>query len=346
MNYDRLKSSVMDMEMSDDMRYRIIRNCHSIMSKHTVRKTLRKKTIVLVAAIAVCIMFSVPVLAASIPYDLLYSFSPATAQFFKPVNMSCEDSGIYMKVISAYIHGDTAEIYITLQDLTGNRIDQTTDLFDSYSINTPFGCSAHCENVSYDEETKTATFLITMTQWGEKDIGGNKITFQLREFLSNKHKFNDSLSEVDLKSLSASVDTFAPDENNIRGGGGIRYEDFSNGFVALAPSSKQHSPVNGVTITAIGYINGYLHVQIDFENIRETDNHGYVYFQNEAGEEIESIASIGFEDNEQQHSYDEYIFSIPQEEIADYTMYGYFVTADSLTRGNWEVTFPLEDKMN
>ena len=58
------------------------------------------------------------------------------------------------------------KIYITMQDLTEDRIDGSTDLFDSYSINRPFDSSAHCERVRYDESTKTATFLITIDEWG------------------------------------------------------------------------------------------------------------------------------------------------------------------------------------
>ena len=80
--------------------------------------------------------------------------------------MSCEDDGIKMEVISAYINADKADIYISMQDMTDERIDETTDLFDSYSINRPFSSSATCERMSYDEETKTATFLISITQWG------------------------------------------------------------------------------------------------------------------------------------------------------------------------------------
>lgn len=48
-----------------------------------------------------------------------------------------EYSGIKMDVVSA-------DIYITMQDLTGNRIDSTTGLNNNYSINHPFGGSASC----------------------------------------------------------------------------------------------------------------------------------------------------------------------------------------------------------
>ena len=96
--------------------------------------------------------------------------------------MSCEDNGIKFEVISAYVEGNEAKIFISVQDIDGDRIDETTDLFDNFSINTPFDCSSSCENISYDTETKTATFLISISQWNEKDIIGEKITFCVRRF--------------------------------------------------------------------------------------------------------------------------------------------------------------------
>jgi hypothetical protein len=36
------------------------------------------------------------------------------------------------------------------------------------------------------------------------------------------------------------------------------------------------------------------------------------------------------------------VFDIPQSEISNYTLYGYFVASGMLTKGNWKVTFPLE----
>ena len=104
------------------------------------------------------------------PFTKLYiKFHPSTAQFFKPIQKSCEDNGIKMQVEAAYIHDNAAEIYITMQDLIGERIDETTDLFDSYSINRPFSSAAGCTLVGYDAKTKTATFLITISEFDNKN---------------------------------------------------------------------------------------------------------------------------------------------------------------------------------
>jgi hypothetical protein len=161
--------------------------------------------VALVASLAVCFTLAVPAMAAAdvqVAYEILYAVSPKIAQELKPVRMSCEDDGIKMEVISAYINGDKAEIYISMQDMTDDRIDETTDLFDSYSINRPFSSSGTCERISYDEETNIATFLISITQWGQKEIGGEKITFTVDKFLSNKREYHDKIPQIDLSTVN------------------------------------------------------------------------------------------------------------------------------------------------
>ena len=76
---------------------------------------------------------------------------------------------------------DTAQIYITMQDLEDTRVDETMDLFDSYAIHTPFACTGHCDLAGYDPDTRTATFLITIQQWNKQEITGDKLTFETGE---------------------------------------------------------------------------------------------------------------------------------------------------------------------
>lgn len=147
-----------------------------------------KKAAIISAVLLIFIFAVVPVLAENVPYvyEMIYYVSPSAAQFFMPVKKSCVDNGIKMEVVSAYVHDNKAEIYITMQDLTGERIDGTIDLYDSYSINRSFDSSATCRLVDYDESTGTATFYICITEWGDRKIDGEKITFSVREFISNR----------------------------------------------------------------------------------------------------------------------------------------------------------------
>lgn len=98
-----------------------------------------------------------------------------------------------------------------------------------------------------------------------------------------------------------------------------------------------------VDITAMGYVDGKLHIQVKYEDSLETDNHGYIYFKNDKGEEIHCIANIAFStDSEHQERYVEYVYDLSDVDLTQYKVYGYFVTSDTHIEGNWSVTFPLE----
>lgn len=307
--------------------------------------TFRKPAMVFVS-ICLCLSLAMPVLAATVEpiYELMYMVSPTIAQFFMPVQKSDEDNGVRMEVVSAYIHDNVAEIYITMQDLTENRIDNTTDLFDSYSINRPFDSSAHCEKVGYDEITKTATFLVTIEQFENKAIGGSKITFKVKEFLSHKEIYDDIEIPIALSSVEVAKETQIA--KNITGSGGVDYKFDEEHSVALIPSSPiSEFPVTGIDLTGIGYIDGKLHVQTAVADNLEKGNFGTFYLKDSNGNKVESNYGFNFVNQYDQVGridYYNYVFDIPQSEISNYTLHGNFVISGMITKGNWKVTFPLE----
>lgn len=311
--------------------------------KPAKKHILMKKTAAVAAVMIAIIMLSVPALTAADfepAYNILYLLSPPIAQKLKPVRMSSEDQDIRFEVISAYVEDNKAVIYVSVQDLSADRIDETTDLFDSYSINTPFDCSSTCTNINYDTETKTATFLINITQMNKQDLVGDKITFRVRELLSGKQEYNGALSDLDMNKISAAPETVTP--THILGGGGTNYREAEDNFRALKPTGSLYSPVDGADITAMGYVDGNLHIQVKYGNVLQTDNHGSVYFQNSKGEKIPCIANVAFStDSECQERYVEYIYDLSDVDLTEYEAYGYFVTSDTLITGNWSVTFPI-----
>lgn len=313
------------------------------------KKNRIKKWGALVACLCLVFTLAVPALAATIPafYDILYTISPATAQFFKPVQLSCEVDGIRMEVVSAYVHEDTVEIYISMQDLTGTRFGDSVDLFDSYQINTPFDCTSFCNPVSCDPDTQTATFLITVEQWKEKNIIGDKLTFTVREFLSNKNTSDDIIRGVNLGEIVLNTETQTVYPRGLSGVEIInRYSKTTREpLVVLKPAGSIATPLDGVTITAIGYVDNYLHVQVYYDNIMKTDNHGSLaLISKDGGEMIKCDGTISFFDKEKQCSYESYLFSdVPEDILDNYELYGEFTTSPGSVEGYWSVTFPLEN---
>ena len=302
-----------------------------------------RKLPVIVAAVILCMALTVSGLAAADVdgvYEFLYAVSPDIAQSLKPVRMSCVDDGIELEVISAEVSGDTARILIGLRDLEGDRVDETCDLDDSYEINLPFDMIAGCSFMEFDEVSKTAVFLVEITRGDGKTIKNDKITFSMRCFLSGKREYNGPV-ELDLSQIVNEPETR---EDFIRRGySASSKEDFENFDMdaVMVPQGVLCEPVEGVTVTAVGYVNGRLRIQTHYDNILETDNHGHIRFEDEAGREIFDVRSISFWDEDITGSYDEQEFDLSPEELESLTVCGYFQAADEMHSGDWEITFPV-----
>lgn len=333
---------------SDELLHHILNSVRSSEKTKDKKSSWFRKPIAALVALCLCLTLSVPALAANVEpiYQLMYLVAPGIAQFFMPIQQSDESNGIKMEVVSASIHENTAEIYVTLQDITGDRIDGTTDLYDSYSIHRPFDSSAHCELVGYEDSTKTATFLITIEEWGNHNITGDKITFSVREFLSHKKIYDNVEIPISLSDISAAQQT---QNVSLKGGGGKDYKKDTNAQnnPALIPSEPMDTfPVDGIDFTGIAYLDGKLHVQTAVKNPLDNDNHGFLYLKDKNGTVIDCNYSFYFSNEELPSDpivYHESVFDIPQDEISNYALYGHFVTSGMKTEGEWRITFPLKN---
>ncbi|MDD5659430.1 MAG: hypothetical protein PHR39_05415, partial [Actinomycetota bacterium] len=293
-NYKSMNEQLVPDQILIDNTIKLIKNKTKITGSRI--KIFLRKPLVITAMLLICIFAAIPVLVANVPaiYELMYSVSPITAQFFIPVRESCEDNGIKMEVLSTYIHDNTAEIYVALQDLTGNRVDETTDLYDSYSIHRPFDSSAHCKKVDYDDTTKTATFLIAITEWGNHKIKDDKLTFSVRSFISDKHEYENVPLNMDLSAVKSNHKTKTVSINGVSGANYEKYQLFDKGATVLVPSFTLNSPVEGIEITGIGYVDEMLHVQTAVKNPLKNDNHGYFFLKGTDSRRIEYDYSVIF----------------------------------------------------
>lgn len=311
--------------------------------ENTRRKFTRRYRIpVVIAAVVVCasLLAATPALAVQYEptYKIMYAISPKVAQYFKPVQLSCESNGIEMTVLSSYVHDDTAEIYVAMRDLEGDRIDETVDLFDSERINIPFDSSGNCRLEGYDEETKTATFKVTIKTMNGETISNDKITFSVSQFLSHKH--HDENVKIPYN-LGNAHDAVATQEI---------YEYDSSNYVKMLVAGEPYEnfPVKGIDLTGVAYIDGKLHVQTAVTDKLKNDNHCYIYLRDENGNIVDYVDHFYFNDSDSavvdgRVDYEEDVFDIPKSEIENYTLWGDFVTCDTLTKGNWSVTYQIEN---
>lgn len=322
--------------------------------KHPVRRMSRTRCVLrpvaAVVAVCVCLNFTLSALAASsdTAYAVMYAVSPVLAQHFVPVNQTCDDNGIRMEVESASISGDTAQAYVTLRDMDKKgRIDETTDLMDSYSILTAQDTAGGCSFISYDKEMQTARFYITIQSMNGKDLTKDKVTFTLAKFLSGKQELENYVVP---HALDAALKTPQTIKKEINGGGGDADDDaglFEGEHTVLKPNENNSmlQEIPGIDFTGAGYIDGKLHVQMAMRDFRETDNHADVWLTDANGAKIETDYSVCFVSDDDTDNYYEFVFDVPQQELSQYQLCGDFWTANQgTTQGNWRVTFPLEQK--
>ncbi|MDY3619186.1 DUF4179 domain-containing protein [Agathobaculum sp.] len=314
------------------------------MAQHRRPKRRLHRTVAICAAAALLIGCGTPALAANVPgiYEVLYTLSPATAQFFMPVNKSCEDNGVKMEVVSAFVKDDTAGVYLTMQDIAGDRFDGTLDLFDSYSLHYPVrsGQSGGCTAIEYDTETRTATFLIEISNMDGERFQSGKYTFSVRQLLTGRQDMDGILVAAGLPDVPLDP----PTEEHSPSGGSYLSEpgfDMSSNYPFLVPQGTLWESEDGVfSLVAAGYRDGQLHLQ--YRTHKVYDNHAWFQLFAPDGEEIEPAYTISHLDHEAGLSYDEFVYDMAYEDLAGCMATGDLATSDTLIEGNWRVTFRLD----
>ena len=324
-----------------------------------------KKIIAFIAAALLCIIFSVSAVAMRPYYREIFKTAEQIIHQLKPVKKSCMDNGIKMEVISASVVDNEAIVYISMQDLEGGKIDESYDIFDSYSIKGNFDSYGYCEKIDYDFKTKTATFLLTIGRSDGKEMKDGKVTFSVGESISGKITYSDYIAGINFSKVELNPKTRR--DVDVSCGGGIHFNNSDNSFMDyaesieyLVPQGKLFSPFPGASITAMGYIDGKLHVQMLYENLSKTDCHGFVHFVDDNNNQrIDSLFGVYYWNEEgsyevqkglfgnefiQYHDqYYEVVFDIPPEKLENCRMFGEFITHNNFIEGNWSVTFNIED---
>lgn len=312
---------------------------------------------------------SVSVLAANSSniLRLVERFSPELAQWFLPVGKASEDQGIRMAVEAIYVDGKKAEVYVSMQDMEGDRVDETADLFDSYYFVGTGSATAGCSRVDYDTEENKAVFKIQIEQM-EKEFDKEKFTFGVRELLGKKM---NEVHEIPLENVVQEAETLdlvnpaeynnrineikanggdAEAENNQRrkmvqqtGGSGERVSEADKRILDVEGSWE--CPMENFNITGMGYVNGKLHIQFEVGNILEYDRHLWPVMYDKEGSAVKPIGSMGFlrEIEGERCDYDEFIFDVPYEELDNYRLEAEFWDSQFHMEGDWKVTFRLNN---
>lgn len=311
-----------------------------------LRKRKTKKIIIVPVIASLFLVFSVGVATATSTSmnELVAKVSPEIALLLQPIELSSTDEGINMEVVAAMNDDDTAVVYVTMQDLKGERIDETLDIYDYFISG---GHSFTSEVVAFDDKTKTATVRF-LTSGGDK-INNKKLKFQIRSFLSDKQVFEQTKVNIDLKSVEDKK-TIDLHRDTISGmGGKLVLDVVDQESFKILPEDQLNIKIPGIDfmeVTNVGFIQNKLHIQTEWiEN--DKDNHGSFYLMNTAGEKIyPSSISFGKDKSGKLvygNNYQEYVFDVDAINVENYELSGDFTTSGNSVSGNWQTTFKLSD---
>lgn len=322
---------------------------NKIIDSSEKKRIIRKKPFTIGIVASLCVLLSVTVMAATIPnFDKLISIvSPQIAQNLQPIKIASEDNGIKMEVLAAMSDNDTAVAYISMQDLTADRIDDSTDLYN-YNIT---GMNSFTSKViSYDKSSKTA--IMRLLANGGKKLEGKKVTLQVESFLSGKQRYDLFDTGIDMvKAISASTTkTIFLNMDNASGGGGDLFEILKEeGTVNVLKADEMNIAIPNINfahISNIGMIDGRLHIQTKWTG-SGIDDHGTLALIDNSGNRINpSNIYFGIDqygNTKYGKEYVEYIFEVKGTELNKYKLNAdYFTTAEHYTEGKWQTTFKIE----
>ena len=313
-----------------------------------------KRAASIIVAFALIVVLGMSTALAAFNDDvnqLLYQIWPQAAMALRPVNLASESQGIRLEVVSASLNGTESLVTLTMKDLEGDRIDESTDLFDSAILELPYDGSGTDILTDYNPETRTASFAVYMNFNVNHPVENGKVSFRVSKILSHKKEQTIDLTQLITSEIAEADSMPVP---TIRGWSGTPADgadpqsatEKAHRLNVLNTNNSLEIPiVDGVTLTGIGIVDGTLHVQIRYSDIRHTDNHGFLTLTDSEGRNYENtglpeIGSVSWF-GENHDSWEEYIFEQYPEDLSDIILTGTFTTAAPAIEWNWFVTFPV-----
>lgn len=300
---------------------------------------------------------------------LMETFNPRYREVVEPVEAFCEDNNIRLEIIAAQKYENTAVVYLSLQDTSGQkRLTEKSDFSDTLKVATvsPQKTSSSKDEVIssfsvskkllfFDTENNKLYYEFYINADGdspladELQIGAKIINFDYRPYegeIQLKSRKPEETSPIRLDGkyiLSASWSDKNPGDELLA--------------LPLASPEKLTEERDDVQISNIGMINDKLHLQI------------VTPFQDEFGSKYRSFDLIDPQGNKIEEEYrfsfvsdkqgslcslekgsldkavnrhDEYVFTIDPEKASSYTIHYSF---DAITgiEGEWKVAANLAD---
>lgn len=334
------------------------------------KPAVRFRPAAMMAAMLAVFLLATPVMASEPIQDLMYQVSPEMAARFTPIRESDTDNGIKMEVVSASIHGSTAEICISFEDLEGDRL---TEQSMAEQFHTQFtglknlmsgSWGGTIRDVDFDEETGKLILVLERTFSFYDEQEQRNLTVQ--ELFDGKMTLSvDSLyefveqPEVTVPSaltgnevITVTVDRGKPTDRPVE----VPFDGFGSGSVSgdpwlsqetydlLEPGEAVYEVTEALSITGIGYAEDQLHVQTRIRAEQSESPIFDLWFVDADGNEVfrQRDHTFTIREGDNRGEYEEVIFDIPQEEMENYTLMCR-VSQRKNIQGSWKVAFRFSE---
>lgn len=376
MDNNNLFDDLEDKEIDDLMKYSIPfseENRRNIKTKFSQKAQVKqkrfplKKRIVLVA-IALTFLYFTLVYAGIIDISRIYQIvfgdnSNYLEEHIKTYDKESKSNvfvgeseydGIVLKLISAVNDEGALRVFLTMTDTTKDRLSETMSL-DAWSLSQGSGGSS--EIIDYNQETKTATILITSS--GSNHSGN--VTFNIDNILSSK-AFKKDIKENEINVYDMLKDyspkTISQDEGVWVSGGASQSEvgralASKSKLLSLDEKDIKFDNIDWSHISNIGFVDGYLHIQTNVMRDNENDL-ASINFVNAEGEILYNghlfLSYFNKGDNKiygDSKKYKEMIYEgiTEMEQLKDLFVSIDFLEIGKVIEGNWKVSFNVPDKM-
>lgn len=315
------------------------------------RRSIARRALSVAAVFAAAVVLSAGVLASSPELARqLAVLGRQTLAFLQPVNQVCEADGIRMEVLASMRSEDTAVVYLTLRDTTGQgRVQETTELWNYCMEGADF---AHAEQVDYDPETGAAMFRLT----GE-NVRTDKITVRVEGFSSGVEYYPPAPTGWTVAELAALQPVPAVAYPALEYGwslvGGLGEEalqqQMNAGSLPVLKPQFDYVPegLDWLTVRAVGLVDGALHLQLCQDEDLGRFCSVNLALQGPDGADDAGLAVLKVELDATEAGFgsgtSEYVLPLPEgADPAEWELCAGGVDCSVACGAGWQVTFALE----
>ena len=353
---DSLDQSMSDITWKDENREYVLSKIH--VSPQPVR---RRRPVPIIAFALVLVLGLATALAATNENlnAVLFRYWPEAANVLMPVNLSCEDQGIRMEILSAVRRENEMLVTYSLKDLEGDRVRYIPYAHMQLTYDGVNYSTEQLRTVGiYDEDEQKMVFAAHDTYDTVIPPRDGKISAEI-SFLMQRESVT-----VDLKPYyEAGGCQFRPASavKNALITGPYFETGLPDSQMIIDSSHSMEIPLyESVCLSGIGYTDGQLHVQIHFPDnklieyapeqyferygawLYVRDSQGSLLYETDLSPQALSVMRWNTESNEYDApEWEEFFFTVDPEQLdnAEITIY----VEKNLTpvEGNWKIDIPL-----